>query len=81
MLAIVAIGSAISLGAAGMDESVLAELVRLEKETGLAIAFYENELEWFPSRSALPTTWGSWFLWEIQEELFRRMALKWRLIL
>jgi hypothetical protein len=44
MLAIVAVGSAISLGAAGMDESVLAELVRLEKETGLAIAFYENEL-------------------------------------
>jgi hypothetical protein len=44
MLAIVAIGSAISVGAAGMDESVLTELVRLEKETGLAIAFYENEL-------------------------------------
>jgi Tol biopolymer transport system component len=44
MLAIVAVGSAISLGAAGMDESVLSELVRLEKETGLAIAFYENEL-------------------------------------
>ena len=44
MLAIVAVGSAISPGAAGMDESVLAELVRLEKETGLAIAFYENEL-------------------------------------
>lgn len=44
MLAIVAIGSAISVGAAGRDESVLTELVRLEKETGLAIAFYENEL-------------------------------------
>ena len=44
MLAIVAVGSAISLGATGMDESVLTELVRLEKETGLAIAFYENEL-------------------------------------
>jgi WD40 repeat protein len=44
MLAIVAIRSAISLGAAGTDESVLAELVTLEKETGLAIAFYENEL-------------------------------------
>jgi WD40-like Beta Propeller Repeat len=26
------------------DESVLTELVRLERETGLAIAFYENEL-------------------------------------
>jgi hypothetical protein len=44
MLMIVAVGSAISAGAAGTDESVLTELVRLERETGLAIAFYENEL-------------------------------------
>ncbi|MGA8306004.1 MAG: hypothetical protein WB723_10035 [Candidatus Acidiferrales bacterium] len=44
ILMIAAIGSVISAGAAGTDESVLTELVRLEKETGLAIAFYENEL-------------------------------------
>src|ERR1700721_369786 len=44
MLAIVAIGSAISLGAAGTDESGLTELIRLEGETGLAISFYENGL-------------------------------------
>jgi hypothetical protein len=44
ILMIAAIGSMISAGAAGTDESVLTELIRLEKETGLAIAFYENEL-------------------------------------
>jgi WD40-like Beta Propeller Repeat len=43
IFAIVAIGLAMS-AAAGTDESVRAELVRLEKETGLAITFYENEL-------------------------------------
>ena len=45
MVMIVAVGSVISGGAAGTDESVLTELVRLERETGLAIAFYENALE------------------------------------
>lgn len=44
ILMIIAVGSVISAGAAGRDESVLTELVRLERETGLAIAFYENEL-------------------------------------
>lgn len=44
VLMIVTVGSTISAGAPGTDESVLTELVRLEKETGLAIAFYENEL-------------------------------------
>jgi hypothetical protein len=44
MVVIVAVGWAISAGAAGTDESVLTELVRLERETRLAIAFYESEL-------------------------------------
>jgi hypothetical protein len=44
MLMIAAVGSAISAGVAGTDESVLTELVRLERETGLAITFYENDL-------------------------------------